>query len=118
MGSLLASLAEQFDVVIIDTPALLAVSDGANLVSLVDVVLLVAREGHSTRQGVTGAREQLEAVQAENIGVVINRSRATPNDYYSAYQKQRAALEPGALLEGEIHCNRTGRGPPQASRER
>ena len=89
MREVLATLGKDFDVVIVDTPALLSVSDAANLVGLMDSVLLITREGHSTRQGVRDAREQLEAVNVKGTGVVVNCSRQSPASYYSAYQKGR-----------------------------
>jgi capsular exopolysaccharide synthesis family protein len=91
MARLVARLSERFDAVLIDTPALLSVSDGANIVPLVDSVLMVAREGHSTTQGVQEAREQLTAVNARQVNVVVNFSResAASYYYYSAYQRER-----------------------------
>jgi capsular exopolysaccharide synthesis family protein len=101
MANLVTRLAEKFEVVLIDTPALLSVSDGANVVPLVDSVLLVAREGRSTRQGIRDARAQLAAVNAKQVSAVVNFSREQLTDYYyyTSYERQRDLWEKAAQTE-------------------
>ncbi|MCS6880708.1 MAG: polysaccharide biosynthesis tyrosine autokinase [Oscillochloridaceae bacterium] len=84
MAETLALLSERFDVVIIDTPALTAVPDAVILATLTDGYLLVVQRGHSRREDIQAAHEQLVAVGAEAFGVVINR--AAPNRRYAYYQ--------------------------------
>ncbi|HEX2232438.1 MAG TPA: polysaccharide biosynthesis tyrosine autokinase [Thermoleophilaceae bacterium] len=101
MANLVTRLAEAFEVVLIDTPALLSVSDGANVVPLVDSVLLVAREARSTRHGVRDARAQLAAVNAKRVNVVLNFSREQPTDYYyyTSFERQRDLWEKASRTE-------------------
>ncbi len=69
----LAQLAERFDVVIIDTPPLLLVSDALPLLNQVDGVLLVARLSSTTRDA---ARKLLQTVRripdVRILGIVAN----------------------------------------------
>jgi polysaccharide biosynthesis transport protein len=69
----LAAISEQADVVIVDSPPVLAVSDPLVLSGLADaVVVVVAAGGTDTRQ-VSRALEQLHQVEAPLIGTVLNR---------------------------------------------
>ena len=65
------SLAERFDYVIFDSPAMLAVSDAATLARTVDAVLLVTPPDIDRAQLASALRE-LQSVNARLIGVVVN----------------------------------------------
>jgi capsular exopolysaccharide synthesis family protein len=68
----LALLRERFDVIVLDTPPVLAVTDAAVLAREVDGVVLVAR-GHTTEaEAVRRARDQLALAGARILGVVMN----------------------------------------------
>ncbi len=71
MEELLTNLEEWADWVIIDSPPLLAVADGAAVARWVDGVLLVSKGGQSTREAARKARELLENVGARISGVVV-----------------------------------------------
>jgi protein-tyrosine kinase len=72
MGRLLAELEERFDMVIVDTPPVLAVTDACVLASHVGGVALVVRAGVSDRRQVARAKAALEAVKANLLGVVLH----------------------------------------------
>ena len=72
MGEVLYDLRQKFEVVIIDAPPLLPVTDAALLGSQADGVLLVVRHGKTTREQLGLAAERLAAVGARTIGVVMN----------------------------------------------
>lgn len=74
MQLLLAELREAYDVVILDTPALLSVTDAAVLVPFVDGVVLVVARTRSRRESVRAVRHQLSTVNAKTVGVVVNRA--------------------------------------------
>jgi len=87
MSELLAALKSQVDVVVIDTPAYLAVADATSLAMLVDGVILVASRGDVRRQDILEMRRQLEAIRSNLIGVVINRAEYdVPRPYRKYYQ--------------------------------
>jgi capsular exopolysaccharide synthesis family protein len=72
MEALLASLRMGFDIVIVDTPPLLPVTDGAVVATLVDGTVLVFRCGRTTAAQTRAAAEALAAVDARVLGCVLN----------------------------------------------
>ncbi len=74
MEKLLHDLRGLFDVVIIDAPPLLPVTDAALLTAQADGALVVVRHGKTTRDQLSHSLERLEAVDAKALGVVINRT--------------------------------------------
>ncbi len=94
MRELLEALARRADVVIIDAPPLLPVTDGAVLAQQGDGALLVVRHGHTRREQVTRALESLSAVDARLLGTVINAvprkgANASGYGYSSEYYETR-----------------------------
>ncbi|WP_185996571.1 polysaccharide biosynthesis tyrosine autokinase [Nocardioides campestrisoli] len=72
MQELLAELRSRFDLVILDAPPLLPVTDAALIASQADGALLVARYGKTTKDQLTHAVERLDAVGARTVGIVLN----------------------------------------------
>ena len=71
--SLLAEVREAYDVVIIDTTPLTAVSDAIPMLAQADAVLLVARSGTTDRRSARHAAELIARVPGTNVvGVVVN----------------------------------------------
>jgi len=60
------------DLLLIDSPPILPVTDGLVISGLVDGVLLVANSGSSTKRGVKRATELLRQVDAPLIGSILN----------------------------------------------
>ncbi|MDI6902028.1 MAG: polysaccharide biosynthesis tyrosine autokinase [Anaerosomatales bacterium] len=71
MDELIANLEEWADWVILDTPPLLAVADGASVARWADGVLLVTKGGESTREAVKRAHDMLGQVGARVVGSVV-----------------------------------------------
>jgi non-specific protein-tyrosine kinase len=74
MATILKQLKQDYDVILLDSPAMLSVTDAAVLVPLVDEVVLVVAREHSQRSALRSVRRQLENVRAKSIDVVINRA--------------------------------------------
>jgi tyrosine-protein kinase Etk/Wzc len=72
MAKLLEDAAGRFDLVIIDTPPLLAASDAAILGRIADGTLMVVRAGQTQRVAVQEAIQQLHTVGARVLGTVLN----------------------------------------------
>ncbi len=72
MAGVLADLNERFDMVIIDAPPLLPVTDAAVLASVADGAILVARHGATTKDGAAQSKQRLIAVDATLFGTVLN----------------------------------------------
>ena len=96
MEKLLGELRDQFDIVILDAPPLLPVTDAALLAAQADGALVVVRHGKTTRDQLKHAIERIEAVDAKPIGVVINLapSRRTGRSYGYGYGYGYGGYEP------------------------
>jgi capsular exopolysaccharide synthesis family protein len=69
---LIKILRRKFDIVIIDTPPILPVTDAAIIASKVDGVVMIARGGKTRANQFRGACEILRLVKANIVGTVIN----------------------------------------------
>ena len=81
MWQFLKAARDHFDFVVIDSPPLLAVSDGLLLSNVADGVLLVVESGRSREEQVHAAMLRLHQTGAVALGVVLNRGE-TENEYY------------------------------------
>lgn len=90
MGELLSAAASRYDVVLIDTPPLLPVTDAAVLSKLVAGVLVVVGAGKLDRRHLSESLGALATVNARVLGLVINRDRRTQRDTYQYYEEEHA----------------------------
>jgi capsular exopolysaccharide synthesis family protein len=65
-------LSSRYDVVVIDSPVVISVPDALILASRAAAVILVHRPGASNRDMVRHAREKLDEVKANVLGLVLN----------------------------------------------
>jgi capsular exopolysaccharide synthesis family protein len=72
MAELMARVRSDYDVVLIDAPPLLPVTDAALLARQADGAILVVKHGKITRDQVALSLQRLEQVDARLVGVVIN----------------------------------------------
>ena len=72
------------DIVLLDTPPVLATSDASHLFPEVDTVLLVARAGKTTAEVAERSSELLRRMRAPVVGVALNGSteEMVPRGYY------------------------------------
>ncbi len=89
----LAALQAVADIVLIDSPPVLPVTDAAVLGTRVDATLLVARAGITTRRELHRAQEVLRQVDARLIGTVLNGATGE-GAYGYTYGYQYAYAEP------------------------
>jgi succinoglycan biosynthesis transport protein ExoP len=73
------------DVVLLDTPPVLAVPDTAILGSMAHGAMVVASEGKTDRVDLERTIRRLEATHCRVLGVAINRVRRSAADSYQAY---------------------------------
>ncbi len=86
MGVLLDELKEQFDMILIDTPPALAVTDAQIVASRCDGVVLVIDSGKVKREIAMKAKANLDYVKARILGVVLNNmNRKSSEAYYYYY---------------------------------
>ena len=86
LGEMLPAATKGYDYVVLDSPPLLAASDALVLSSVVDGVILIARAGRTRRKELQMAVKQLQEVEANVIGVVLNRLKNHGDSYYRYYQ--------------------------------
>ncbi|MCS6843751.1 MAG: polysaccharide biosynthesis tyrosine autokinase [Caldilineales bacterium] len=84
-AALLEDLKQQADVVLLDSPPALAVTDAAILARQVDGVLMVVEAGGTRRPLAVNAKDALEKVGAKVLGVVLNRLQPRGDGYYYYY---------------------------------
>ena len=80
-AELLDGLKATYDVVVVDTPPLLAVSDPSNVAARVDGVVLVLRLTTDSRPAAERAHEALVALGANVLGVVVNAGAGSSRGY-------------------------------------
>jgi succinoglycan biosynthesis transport protein ExoP len=102
MRQLLERLKDEADVILLDTPPILLVTDASVLAVETDGVLLVTEAGRTRRSGVQQATEQLQQLGVNIVGVVLNGVPAPhlKSYYYYQYQdaqgKEKDRVVPGA----------------------
>lgn len=83
MEELLAELKHQYDLVVFDMPPVVAVTDAQIVSSKSDGTILIVRENVSKRDSLMKAKNLLELVDANILGVVYNGSKnITDQGYY------------------------------------
>lgn len=93
MRVLLRELAKSFDLVILDTPPVLATADAGILASLADGVLLVVRAGQTDRTAAKRAHQQLVNVGSRVVGTVLNDPGGEVSQYGDYYYPYDYAVE-------------------------
>jgi tyrosine-protein kinase Etk/Wzc len=89
MGSryleLIDALRERFDIVIVDTPPVLPVTDGALAGKACDGVFIVAEFGRTSPKDIELTLNRLEASGAKPKGAVLNKIERKASSYYGYY---------------------------------
>jgi capsular exopolysaccharide synthesis family protein len=91
LKKLISSLKEEYDYIIIDTPALAGAIDGAIIARECDGIIVVIEENTISRKIARKVIEQLEATNCEILGVVINKAQMYQRyDNYTKYYSDTA----------------------------
>lgn len=85
LKTLIEKCRERYDAVIIDAPPLNLVTDASLIGSQADGVLVVVRAGVTRGDALDFAMDQLEAVRAPVVGVVLNDVNLRMQGYYGNY---------------------------------
>ncbi len=105
-NKLLNVLVRECDVILIDTPALMAAADVLALVGRASGVLLAAQRGTTSRAALQNALDNLEQCHANLLGIVLNQD--TQSGSYKWY---------GYYQGGEAAAPRSHSSPPKAEQE-
>lgn len=82
MTQIMQTLNQQYDFIIYDTPPVNLVTDGKILAMKTDAVLLVVRENYTEKKDLINAKKELDAVQANILGHVLNDTNQRKKHYY------------------------------------
>ena len=108
-------LRDHFDLVLIDSPPVLPVTDAAILSQYADATLMIAAAGQTRRADLRRAVEKLDQVGATILGIVLNKvtSQTGRNYGYSyAYERYQYTYKPsqaGTLMTQARHPNGSSR---------
>ena len=88
LAPLLATFKREYDMVLIDTPPMLQMTDARVAGRLADAVILVARAGNTTRDAVLAAKERLDEDCIRILGTVLNDwdPKQSRGGYYGQYE--------------------------------
>jgi capsular exopolysaccharide synthesis family protein len=94
MKDLLAEASKAFDVVLLDSPPVLAVIDPVIISSIADNMVMVIRGGKTRRKTLLGAVGELRRARANILGVVLNAAGLSKEEsaYSRNYQYDRYGL--------------------------
>lgn len=85
LDQILAQISSKYDIIILDTPPLMGLSDALILTRLVDTVLVVARAKKTTMELLENTINSLKNVNANIAGIILNRIKVKQNKYYKDY---------------------------------
>lgn len=85
LKSFIEKMKNEFDYILIDSPPLIAVTDAQILSSFCDGTLLVVSSGEAERETVKRAKDLLNKVKANIIGVVLNKIELKSRKGYYYY---------------------------------
>jgi non-specific protein-tyrosine kinase len=122
MITLLAAVRSRYDLVLIDTPPLLPVTDAAAVAPHADGVLLVVRYGRTQAEQIETATDALDAVSGALVGTVISMVPSTsPRIRLERSKNPRAGAYPAegprAVSEDSGGGNPAGNPEPAISQE-
>jgi polysaccharide biosynthesis transport protein len=89
VGLLLSEVEDRYDVVLIDSPALLPVADASVLARACDAALLVVRHGSTPAAEITNALAALRAVSARVLGCAFTMERHSHQSTQTAVPKHK-----------------------------
>jgi capsular exopolysaccharide synthesis family protein len=102
LQSLIASVAQSFDWILIDSPPILTITDASEIARCTDAVLLVARHGVTPFDVLQRAQAALQKYRI--LGVVLNASTNLPNEdgYYGYYGDVELKGQPEKRKQGIV----------------
>jgi capsular exopolysaccharide synthesis family protein len=89
MAELLQRLRDRADIIILDSPPVLAVADALVLSSYADAVLLIVARGRSSKGSVARALRLLERSPTPVLGFVVNRATRSGLPSYPYFRAER-----------------------------
>lgn len=88
MDQMLAEAYKQYDLVIFDSPPVLAVTDAQVLANQCQGTVLVVKSGETELENALKAKELLETAKAKLLGAVLNNKSMKESSYYYYYGRK------------------------------
>jgi non-specific protein-tyrosine kinase len=108
-ADVLASLAAEADIVLIDSPPVLPVTDAVVLFRHVDATVMVVGAGSTSRKDVAAALAKVRQINGPLVGAVLNRVKVEPGYGYAyRYQASASPEVKGSAARNEAAINGTG----------
>ncbi|GBG11945.1 capsular biosynthesis protein [Paenibacillus sp. MY03] len=85
MAELLDEARKSYDVIVLDTPPIVTVTDAQVVAVMSDGVVLIVQSGQVSKEHVLKAKSLLDHVKAKLLGVVLNNVNSSHADSYSYY---------------------------------
>ncbi|MFA6809226.1 MAG: CpsD/CapB family tyrosine-protein kinase, partial [Eubacteriales bacterium] len=85
MKQVLADVYKHFDIILIDSPPIIAVTDSSILAQLADGVILVLSSGNVNKDYALKAKERIESVGARILGTILNKVEMKSGEQYYYY---------------------------------
>ena len=104
MSELVQDVKQRFDLVLIDSPPILGVSDASVLASEVDLTMIVVQHRKLPRNMLLRVKQAVENVGGQVIGVVLNNVDIRSDNQYQYYTSYYTYYAPSA--EPETRSNR------------
>ncbi|MES2708373.1 MAG: polysaccharide biosynthesis tyrosine autokinase [Verrucomicrobiota bacterium] len=118
MSELIADVKNRFDLVLIDSPPILGVSDASVLASEVDLTMIVIQHRKLPRTMLLRVKQAIENVGGNLLGVVLNNVDVRSDSqyqyytsyytYYSPTNTEKARPRPAAAAPGTPVSSRSG----------
>lgn len=88
LAALLTKLKHQYDLIIIDTPPMLQMTDARVIGRSADAVVLVARAEQTTRDAILAASQRFSQDRIRVLGTILNdwNPKRSPGAYYGQYE--------------------------------
>jgi polysaccharide biosynthesis transport protein len=93
--TLVEELRTRYGHIVIDTPPVLAVTDGVVITRVVDGTIVVVRANQVNRVAIENAMDQLRSVNASLVGVILNAVEISSGDGRQYYRYYTDYLTPG-----------------------
>ena len=117
MSDLIADVKSRFDLVLIDSPPILGVSDASVLANEADMTIIVVQHRKLPRQMLMRVKQAIENVGGNVLGVVLNNVDVRSDSSYSYYTSYYTYYSPTNMPGGapEKRKRKKGSTPPAPS---
>jgi len=102
MDEVIAELESMFDIILFDSPPIVAVTDAVVLSKNVDGVVLIVKSGKTTAEMVTKATRQLSDVKSSILGTVLNDFNIKGEGYRYYYYYRYYRREDGEQIHSKV----------------